>query len=67
MDFAMDNARFLNGGDLKHITSLYNTMLLYLPPYSPELNPIENKWGVVKQNVRLSIGSFDSLEARRLC
>ena len=37
----MDNARFHNGGDLKHIASLYNTMLLYLSLYSPELNPME--------------------------
>lgn len=58
----MDNAKFHYGGDLRHIASLYHITLLYLPTYSPELNPVENKWGVVKQNVRLSIGSFDSLE-----
>lgn len=58
----MDNARFHHGGNLKQIASQYNITLLYLPPYSPELNPVENKWGVVKQNVRLSIGNFDSLE-----
>lgn len=58
----MDNARFHHGGDLKNIANQYNPTLLYLPSYSPELNPVENKWGVVKQNVRLYIGSFDLLE-----
>ncbi|MFB2587333.1 transposase [Acinetobacter sp. c1-l78] len=47
--------------DLKQVASLYNLTLLYLPPYSPELNPIENKWAVVKQDVRLKINQFDSL------
>ncbi|WP_423793697.1 transposase, partial [Moraxella osloensis] len=32
-----------------------------LPPYSPELNPVENKWAVVKQKVKRSINDFDSL------
>lgn len=58
----MDNARFHYGGNLKQIASDYNLTLLYLPPYSPELNPVENKWAVVKQKVKLSIEHFDSLE-----
>ena len=43
------------------IAEEYNLTLLYLPPYSPELNPVENKWAVVKQKVKLSINDFDSL------
>ncbi|MBR7512718.1 transposase, partial [Mycobacterium tuberculosis] len=57
----MDNARFHRGGDLKQIAEKYNLTLLYLPPYSPELNPVEHKWAVVKQKVKLSINDFDSL------
>ena len=26
--------------------------LLYLPPYSPDFNPIENMWSKVKQSLR---------------
>ena len=26
--------------------------LLYLPPYSPDFNPIENMWGKIKQSLR---------------
>lgn len=57
----MDNARFHRGGNLNQIAKQYNLTLLYLPPYSPELNPIENKWAVVKQNVQLSMSQFESL------
>jgi transposase len=27
-------------------------VLVYLPPYSPDLNPIENMWSKVKASVR---------------
>ncbi len=27
-----------------------NLGLLYLPPYSPELNPVENVWEFLRQN-----------------
>ena len=57
----MDNERFHRGGNLNQIAKQYNLTLLYLPPYSPELNPVENKWAVVKQNVQLSMSQFESL------
>ena len=28
----------------------HNISLLHLPPYSPELNPVENIWQYLKQN-----------------
>ena len=49
------------GFTIKQIAEEYNLTLLYLPPYSPELNPVENKWAVVKQKVKRSINDFDSL------
>ena len=36
-----------------------NITLLALPPYSPELNPVENVWGYLRQN-KLAISVFDS-------
>ncbi len=36
-----------------------NITLLHLPPYSPELNPIENVWQYLRQN-KLAITIFDS-------
>ena len=37
--------------------------LLYLPPYSPDLNPIENMWSKVKQHLRSAAArTFDALQ-----
>lgn len=36
--------------------------LLYLPPYSPELNPTEQIWNVLRRNY-FANRVFDSLEA----
>ena len=38
-----------------------NISLLPLPPYSPELNPVENVWQFLRQN-QLSNRVFDSYE-----
>ena len=36
--------------------------VLYLPPYSPDLNPIENMWAKVKAHLRKAAAqSFDAL------
>ena len=37
--------------------------LVYLPPYSPELNPIEKVWAYVKQNV---LGNFCARTTKEL-
>ena len=58
----MDNARFHHGGDLKQIAKQYNIKLMYLPPYSPELNPIEQLWAVIKQKVCLTLCNSSSLK-----
>jgi hypothetical protein len=47
------------GGKLK---LPHNISLLKLPPYSPELNPVENIWQYLRQN-QLSNRVFDSYNA----
>lgn len=49
----LDNAAFHKGGEIENIARLYNLHLVYLPPYSPELNPIEKCWAVLKTKVRI--------------
>lgn len=49
----LDNASFHKGGRIKEIIQQYGHILMYLPPYSPELNPMERCWSVLKQKVRL--------------
>lgn len=39
-----------------------NITLLHLPPYSPELHPVENVWAYLRSN-KLSNRVFDSYEA----
>lgn len=55
---SMDNARFHRKEVLfdliKHYNVLHKTQLsiLFLPPYSPDLNPIEKFFGVLKGKVK---------------
>ena len=44
----MDNATFHQSEKLKKLLAQNGHILLYLPPYSPDLNPIERKWAQVK-------------------
>lgn len=55
---------FLDGAGWHRANNLrvpHNMKLLWLPPYSPELNPVEHIWEYVREN---SFGnkSFDSLD-----
>jgi len=45
---------------------LDNTTLLLLPPYAPQLNPIENVWDYLRGN-KLSKCVGDTYEGNRRC
>ncbi|MDR3052194.1 MAG: transposase [Oscillospiraceae bacterium] len=34
----------------------------FLPPYSPDLNPIEQKWAWLKKRLRKILPDFDSFD-----
>lgn len=44
----MDNASFHKGILMQKAIAEAGHILLYLPPYSPDLNPIEHKWAQAK-------------------
>ena len=44
----MDNALYHHAGIITDYAFLTGIDLLFLPPYSPELNPIERVWKIVK-------------------
>ncbi|BAP56521.1 transposase [Thioploca ingrica] len=44
----MDNAAFHNRADIEQLFEQARHVLEYLPPYSPNLNPIEHKWAQAK-------------------
>jgi transposase len=48
----MDNASFHKSKELRDLFRRFNIELLYLPPYSPDLNPIEKIWGNIKKELR---------------
>ena len=58
-----DNASFHSKAHLNLLAQKYNRRIIFLPPYSPELNPIEKFWHILKHWLRMHIRIFDSLDA----
>ena len=56
----MDNATFHRKNKLKEIALKFNCTILFLPPYSPDLNPIEKKWANLKKWLRKNSKLFNS-------
>lgn len=48
----MDNAAFHKSQAMQQTLDEAGHTLLYLPPYSPDLNPIEHKWAQAKAHRR---------------
>ena len=48
----LDNARFHRKAKLTQLAEHLKCKVLFLPPYSPDLNPIEKKWAWLKQLLR---------------
>lgn len=57
----MDNASFHKGGRIQELIEGAGCKLLYLPPYSPDLNPIEKCWAWVKARVKSCRDEFDTV------
>ena len=56
-----DNASFHKSPYLKAMIEKAGHMLEYLPPYSPDLNPIEPKWSQAKSRRRKYRCDVDTL------
>jgi transposase len=54
----LDNAHSHHGGKISEIVEAAGCSLLYLPPYSPDFNPIELAWAWIECLVR-KIGPRD--------
>lgn len=48
----MDNCRIHHIKEVKRILKKAGAKAVYLPPYTPELNPIEKAWSSLKQKIR---------------
>ena len=58
----MDNASFHKSEKTKKLIEDAGCELLFLPPYSPDLNPIEIFWANFKAKVRSIINTFETLK-----
>lgn len=55
----MDNYCIHKSAKTKEILEKVGCSLLFLPPYSPDLNPIENLWAVIKSRIKKIKNSCD--------
>ena len=59
----IDNATFHHGGRIEALIMAADCHLLYLPPYSPDLNRIEKCWAWLKSRIRKQLSAASSLRA----
>ncbi len=57
----MDNASFHKSARTEALIKQAQCTLLFLPPYSPDLNKIEKFWARLKGHLRKTLGAFDNL------
>jgi hypothetical protein len=58
----MDNAKIHCYTELHDLIHMTGAILIYLPPYSPELNPIENLFGLLKRYIQRHFKDLLGLE-----
>lgn len=56
----MDNATFHKSKKTQEMIEKAQCQLIFLPPYSPDLNPIEKDWAWFKAKVKSMIHQFSS-------
>ena len=55
----MDNAPVHNSSKIRELIAQAGCELLFLPTYSPDLNPIEHWWHKIKTAIRRELSNFD--------
>jgi len=58
----LDNASFHRKSELFKIAAEYGYLLIFLPPYSPDKNPIEHSWANMKRWLRKNASRFASIQ-----
>jgi len=56
----IDNASHHSKSRIEDIADEYGLIVIFLPKYSPDLNPIEKYWANIKNWLRMHLGEFDT-------
>ena len=59
----MDNASFHKSKKIQNLIESKGCKLLYLPAYSPDFNPIEHYWHMIKSKMRKCLKTDKNLYA----
>jgi transposase InsO family protein len=62
MTVIWDNASFHKSWEIQQLIESAGCRLLFLPPYSPDLNPIERFWSALKARIRRLLTDALSLD-----
>jgi transposase len=62
----LDNASFDKSAQTRQLVEQAGCQLLYLPPYSPDLNPIEKLWANLKRDAGASSAARSRISLRCL-
>ena len=57
----LDNASFHKKEALRELALEYGFTVIFLPPYSPEHNPLEKFWAWMKRHLKKIIRNYDTL------
>jgi len=57
----MDNASFHKSQRTRELIESVGCKVIFLPPYSPDLNPIEKFWANMKRWIKNNLFNFDRL------
>lgn len=60
MTVILDNASFHKSKYIVGLIEAAGCYVLFLPSYSPDLNPIENRWSPLKDKIRAMRQAFDT-------
>ena len=57
----MDNTAFHRSQKTRDFIQSVGCKVIFLPPYSPDFNPIEKFWANMKRWIKAKISEFDKL------
>ena len=58
----LDNASFHKSAKTRELIEGVGCTLFFLPPYSPDFNPIEQWWAILKAKIKATLPDIEKLE-----